>query len=202
LKTILYLIKSMNKRFRYLVEKHLDNNLDEKENSEFAKFLEDPLCIAYLEKGKRIEKFIEEGFRLINKKAAGEAAAAAAAVAGKKGIRYPEADDIAEEVKEDILKYEVMKNPETVLAVKQMHQNMLNRSRNIPILIFSSAAAAILIGIAFFFLQPSRTSPQKLSKKYYKRYVITVLFCLFSTYGCINGGFLCLDHCKRFSILS
>jgi hypothetical protein len=144
----------MDERFTYLVEKYLDNNLDEREKAEFEKFLTDPLCSEYLEKIKKVEMFVEEGFRMRNERAARRAAAA-----GKKKPGYPEPDDISEEVKEDYLKYGGLRNPETVAAVKQMHQNMLKHNRNIRRLIFGSVAAVILIGIAIIYLLTSMTSP-------------------------------------------
>ena len=165
----------MNKRFTNLVSKHLDSRLNEKENAEFTEFLKDPLCAAYFKKAVKADKVIEEVFRMMREREEKRAAAAAAgekaaAAAGKKIKPYPEPDDIEEQVKEDIIKYGGLRNPETVAAVKLMHQNMLIRRKNIRMLIFSSVAAAIVIGIAFIFLQPSMTSPQKLSEKYYERF--------------------------------
>ena len=164
----------MNKRFTNLVSKYLDSQLNEKENAEFTEFLKDPLCVTYFNKAVKADKVIEEVFRMTRereeKRAAAAGEEAAAAGAGKKKPGYSEQDDIEEQVKEDIIKYGGMRNPETVAAVKRMHQNMLIRRKNIRRLVFSSVAAALLIGLAIIFKNPTLTSPQKLSEKYYERF--------------------------------
>ena len=66
---------------------------------------------------------------------------------------------LVEEVERDIIMYGGKKDPETVAAVKRMHENMLKHNRKIRRRIFGSVAAVILIGIAIVYLLTSMTSP-------------------------------------------
>ena len=107
----------MDKRFKYLVEKFLDNNLSEKQKGVFEKYLEDPACREYLEDAEKIEKIIDKGLmKILSDK--------------YKNEKFDqEEDNIPEEIKQDVLKYGAINDPETRAAVRHMHERMIRRNR-------------------------------------------------------------------------
>jgi tetratricopeptide (TPR) repeat protein len=152
----------MNKRFTYLVQKYLENELEDSEIAEFETFLQDSKCAEYLRKTEKAEKIIDEGFKLLF------------ADIEKSENLIPEQDEIQQEVEKDFLWYQANGiNPETRRMVSRMQQEMLAKSRKeklLPLKIISviAAAAAITIGVAYFLGAIQSPSLHKLYSCYYK----------------------------------
>ncbi len=149
----------MDERFTYLVQKFLDNNLQGSEKKEFEKYLADPLCAAYLEDAKKVDKVIEEGFREIIDHV------------NKKGELLEKEKEIPEDIIEAFKLYGNSYDPEIKKRIEEAHQDMLRRRKRIRLLSYgAAAAAAVIIGLVLIFTPYNTSSPEELVKQYYKPY--------------------------------
>jgi len=160
---ILYLKKSMDERFTYLVEKYLDNDLSVTEKAVFEKYLEDPACRKYLENAEKIEKVMKEEFGRMQEKAQGSGR-------GARGMETGEEDDIPEEIKLDVLKYGGKDDPVARGKVRRMHEQMIRRGRIRVFLKYILPAASLLVGVYFLFTDYFKPVPQSLFRARYKSY--------------------------------
>ena len=172
----------MDKRFKYLVEKYLDNTLSKTQKAVFEKYLEDPACREYLEDAEKIEKIMEEGFRILNKKAARAVRSPEPGVGRqdkKSAIENPqseiEEDDIPEEIKQDVLKYGAINDPEARAAVNHMHERMIRRNRILFLLKYVIPAVFLIISLIFLWTDYFKPLPQSLYRAWYKPYEYTVI---------------------------
>jgi hypothetical protein len=142
----------MDKKFKILVVKFLENELSDSEQKKFEKYLLDPECQAYLEKAKRADIIIREGFQsllemenLKNK---------------KKSFKdeYREMfgeDENFDQIEADIEEFGKDISLETHLEVHRWHNEMLASRRKTKalyyrIISFSIGLAATVFGFAYF----------------------------------------------------
>jgi hypothetical protein len=149
----------MDERFTYLVQKHLDHNLEGAEILEFDKYLENPDCVDYLEKAKEIDKFIDEGMRQM--------------FADPEMVEelLSEPSEFDKQIDEDIARFGGSNiSTETREKVRLMHENMLTGRKRTRRIIYGSLAATVITGIIIFFALSFHQTPKKLYAQYYKPY--------------------------------
>lgn len=140
----------MDERFRYLVEKYLDHNLNKEEQKEFDTFLKDPVNKEYLIKAEKAEKIIEEGFKHIITKL-------------ENNLNIPKPDELNDEIEAAIKTYQGNTSKEAKNIITQLKQK--HRRVNYSIL---GLAATILIACLILFL-PFKSNPTN-RELYYQFY--------------------------------
>jgi len=150
----------MNDRFAFLVEKYLDNSLEEKEKAEFEYYLGEPDCALYLKHAEAIEYLlVNELGPFLRELAMGE---------------HPELrdDPKMEEIFRIIDKHSDIPNPELKGMVKMFHSNMLRRKKRVRFALFASipVAAVLLIGLFLLLFPFKKETPQELFALYYRPY--------------------------------
>ena len=153
----------MDKRFKYLVEKYLDNTLSKTQKAVFEKYLEDPACREYLEDAEKIEKIINNGLKKI------------LSLKTKNRDFDLAEDDIPEEIKQDVLKYGAINDPEARAAVNHMHERMIRRNRILFLLKYVIPAVFLIISLIFLWTDYLKPLPQSLYRAWYKPYEYTVI---------------------------
>jgi hypothetical protein len=147
----------MDRRFKYLVAKYLDNELDVAEKKELADFLRDPAYMAYLRKEEKAEKVIRIGLRNMLKKDA------------LPDQFDKEMDEIPEEIKEDVRLYGGKADPAVREQVKRMHEQMIRR-RKIRLVVKYASAAFLVVSLYFLWTDYLVPIPQSVFRAYYKHY--------------------------------
>jgi hypothetical protein len=154
----------MDKRFTYLVEKYLDNSLSEKQKAVFEKYLEDPACREYLEDAEKIEKIINTGLKKI------------LSLKTKEDLDFEMAEaEIPEEIKQDVLKYGSINDPEARATVRRMHERMIRRNRIRFLLKYVLPAVFLIISLITLWTGYIKPTPQSLYRAWYKPYEFTVV---------------------------